>query len=145
MKIRIAVALGVAMLIASPALAQTKESENRPGVRVEKLYRQQIDTTYFTDWYGRLEKKNGDWRDVYFETNDKMVNKGVISFNCRNPRADIGVVTYSVGDYGDTASRQVARVRFADRNAWKNERYEPLQGEDPPFTLFQIMARKYCR
>ncbi len=139
------IALMSAILIASPAHAQSKQSDNRPGVRVEKLYRQQIDSTYFTDWYARLEKKSGVWRDVYFETNDKFVNKGVISFNCASPRADIGVVKYDTGRYGDASARRVVRVRFADRRSWAEDQYEPLQGEDPPFALYQVMARKYCR
>ena len=45
---------------------------------VERLYKQQIDDVYFTTWFGRLEKSEGAWRDVYIETGEKYVNKGLI-------------------------------------------------------------------
>ena len=54
----------------------SRPSEYRKDVPVELIYRQQIDDVYFTDWYGRVEKSDGPWRDIYFETNDKYVNKG---------------------------------------------------------------------
>ena len=131
----------------SPALAKevSQPSEYRPGVTVERLYKQQIDNVYFTTWFGRLEKSDGAWRDVYVETAEKYVNKGLISFNCAQPRADIGLILYSTGDYGAAADRRVVRVRFADRKAWAEDRFEPLSGETPPYQLYLAARQRFCK
>ena len=126
-------------------VAATRDSEFRDGVTVEFLYREDVGHPYHTDWYGRVEKRDGDWRDVYFETSDKFVNKGIISFNCAKPGADIGVITYSVGNYDDPADRRFVRVRYADRAAWDEGRLPGLQGEVPTLEIYRVMAKKYCK
>ena len=149
------VALFAAAAMAQPVVAQsvtpgsgvasTRDSEFRDGVTVEFLYREDIGHPYHTDWYGRLEKRDDDWRDVYFETSDKFVNKGIVSFNCADPRADIGVITYSVNTYGDPQARNFVRVRYADRAAWDERRLPGLRGEVPTLEIYRVMAKKYCK
>lgn len=135
------------LLVAAPAAAKAdvRPSDYRPGVTVEYLYKQQIDAVYFTIWYGRLEKTDGAWRDVYFETGDKFVNKGLISFNCIRPKADIGLILYSTGTYGDVADRRLVVVPYADRKAWADGGYEPLAGETPPFDVFRAALARFCQ
>lgn len=145
----IASAIGAIMLgsvsVAAQSQSTSQASEYRPGVSVDFLYRQDLEGVYHTDWYTRLEKRNGPWRDVYFETSEKFVNKGVLSFNCSNPQADIGVILYDTGTYGAATDRRVVRVRFADRKAWQQERLESLRGETPSYAVYQAAVRKYCR
>ena len=123
-----------------------QESYFRPGITVQQLYDQKLDSPYSTVWSGRLEKSDGAWRDVYFETNDKFVAKGFIRFNCAIPKADIDLIIYpDGGSYDPEAQHASVRVHFADQRAWAKERFEPLAGEDPPY-LFYLAARKqFCR
>lgn len=130
----------------TPAAAKgaAQASEYRPGLSVEHIYHQKIE--YFsTEWLGRLEKSDGPWRDIYFETHDKYVNKGIISFNCANANADIGLILYDVGEYGSAADRRVVRVRLADRRAWQAERFQPLSGETPPFEFYLAARKRFCQ
>lgn len=144
-KMIVLIAAGLA--VAGPALAREASgpSEYRPGVTVERIYKQQIDNVYFTTWNGRLEKTNGGWRDVYFETAEKFVNKGLISFSCTAAKADIGLFLYSTGKYGNEADRRIVRVRFADRKAWADDRFEPLYGETPPYEFYLAAHKRFCR
>lgn len=119
-------------------------SEYRPGIKVEPLYHQEIEY-YSTDWLGRLEKSEGSWRDIYFEASGKFVNKGILSFNCAKPNADIGLVLYSVGAYGSAADRRTVRVRFADRKAWQAGRFAQLAGETPPFEFYSAALQRFCK
>lgn len=148
--IRLLSPLAVATLAFAAPSATAEEkggqpSDYRPGVTVEYLYRQQIDAVYFTTWYGRLEKADGGWRDVYFETSEKFVNKGLVSFNCTTAKADIGLILYSTGKYGEEADRRVVRVRFADRKIWASGRFEPLYGETPPYEFYLAARKRFCR
>ncbi len=122
-----------------------RASEYRSGVAVEHVYRQQIDDVYFTDWFARLESAKGPWRDVYFETSDKFVNKGIIRLNCDDPEADIDLTLYSVGDYGSDADRRDVTVPYADRRAWADGGYEPLAGETPPFEFYGAALTRFCK
>ena len=74
-----------------------KASEYRPGVTVEHVYTQDIEY-YFTNWFGRVEASDGPWRDIYFETAEKYVNKGTMRINCADPEADIGFTLYDIGE-----------------------------------------------
>ena len=138
-------ALALAAPCAMAAENGSRPSDYRTGVIVEPIYHQQIDAVYHTGWYGRLEKTDGGWRDVYFETGDKFVNKGLVSFNCTAAKADIGLILYSTGTYGDAADRRIVRVRFADRKAWASDRFEPLFGETPPYEFYLAARKRFCR
>lgn len=143
-----ALGLILAVLAASPSVAAATESrvsEFRPDISVEHVYRQQIDDVYFTDWFARLEGAKGPWRDVYFETSDKFVNKGIIRLNCDDGEADINLTLYSVGDYGSDADRHEVTVPYADRRAWADGGYEPLAGETPPFEFYSAALTRFCQ
>lgn len=133
-----------ATLPASAAQEEGRESAFRPGVAVELLHRQPIGDVYFTNWFARLEIEQGASRDVYFETNDKFVNKGIIRLNCEDPEADIDLVLYGSGDYGSAADRREVTVRYADRRAWADGGYEALAGETPPFEFYSAALARFC-
>ncbi len=141
--------LALLLTLAPPSVVSaetgSRTSEFRPGVAVEKIYREQIDDVYFSDWFGRLETFEGPWRLVYFETSDKYVNKGLIQLNCDDPKADIGLTLYGVGDYGNAADRREVTVPYADRRAWADGDYEPLAGETPPFEFFSAALARFCK
>ncbi len=138
------VMLAVAGAPASAASEDIRESAYRPDISVEHVYRQQIDDVYFTDWFARLESAKGPWRDVYFETSDKFVNKGIIRLNCDDGEADIDLTLYSTGDYGSDADRREVTVPYADRRAWADGGYEPLAGETPPFEFYSAALTRFC-
>ena len=139
------VAASIAMLSATAhAKAETRPSEYRPGVTVEHLYKQDIEY-YFTNWFGRLEKSDGPWREVYFETAEKYVNKGIVRFNCADPESDIDFTLYDVGDYGDTADRRQVHIPYADRKAWADGHYEPMSGETPPIEFYAAARTRFCQ
>ena len=143
-----ALGLILAGLAASQSVAaetESRESAFRPGVSVGHVYRQQIDDVYFTDWMGRVESAKGPWRDIYFETNDKFVNKGIIRLNCADPEADILLILYSIGDYGAASDRREVTVPYADRRAWADGGYEPLSGETPPFEFYSAALTRFCK
>lgn len=143
-----ALGLLLAGLMASQTVAAEaggRESAFRPDISVEHIYRQQLDDVYFTDWFGRLESAKGPWRDVYFETSDKYVNKGIIRLNCSDPEADILLTLYSTGDYGSAADRREVTVPYADRRAWADGGYEPLSGETPPFEFYSAALTRFCK
>lgn len=133
-----------ALATAAHAKTESRPSEFRPGVTVEHVYKQQIEY-YFTNWFGRVEKSNGQWRDVYFETNEKYVNKGVIRFSCSAAKADIEITLYDTGEYGKADNRRVVGVRFADRKPWQEGRLEPLYGETPPYEFYLAARKRFCK
>lgn len=140
--------LAASLLAISPAAhaePASRPSAFRPGVKVEKIYRQQLDDVYFTDWFGQLETPDGSWRDVYFETSDKYVNKGIIRLNCADPEADIDLTLYGVGEYGRTEDRRDVTVPYGDRRPWADGNYQPLFGETPPFEFYTAALERFCK
>jgi hypothetical protein len=122
-----------------------RQSDFRSGVTVQLIYHQKLDPApYFTEWFGRLEKSDGAWRQIYLETSDKFVNKGLMRFNCADSKADIDLTLYGVHDYGDEAHSEVVRVRFADRQAWAKNRFKPLWGEEPPYLFYLAAHKHFC-
>lgn len=142
-KIPVAIALALSYL---PAFADTdtKVSEFRPHLNVEFIYTQELGEPYSTTWYARLEKSTGKKRTVYIETSEKFVNKGFITFDCSNPRADVKLTLYHWGELNGNDYENIT-VRAKDFKAWNNESFEPLQGESPPYTLYRKLRTKYCR
>lgn len=138
---------GLAALTGSTAHAEpaTRPSEYRPELAVEWIYRQQLDDVYFTDWYAELEASDGPWRDVYFETSDKYVNKGIIRLNCADPEADIDLTLYDTGKYGSLDDRRQVTVPYGDRRPWADGNYEPLSGETPPFEFYDAALARFCK
>ena len=121
-----------------------KASEYRPGVTVEHVYKQDIEY-YFTNWFGRVEASDGPWRDIYFETAEKYVNKGTMRINCADPEADIGFTLYDIGDYGDAADSRQVTISYADRKPWADGNYEPMFGETPPIEFYGAARARFCK
>ena len=145
MSVRSLLAALALLAAASPAAAKDfgQPSEYRPGVTVEHLYKQDIEY-YFTNWFGRLEASDGAWRDVYFETAEKYVNKGVMRINCADAEADIDFTLYDVGAYGEAAERRQVTIPYADRKAWADGNYEPMSGETPPIEFYAAARQRFC-
>ncbi len=144
---RFLLALMIAPLSIQAAVAArqpSRQSEFRPGVSVEFVYNQKLEGVYSTSWWGRLEKRNGAWRDVYFETAEKYVNKGLLSFNCVSNKSNIGVIMYHVGEYGEGSSKDVVIVRPSQQRNWAEGNFEPLQGEDPPYAFYLRAKKRFC-
>lgn len=139
-------ALGL-LAAAAPAYAADdagQPSEYRPGVMVEHLHKQDIEY-YHTNWFGRLEASDGVWRDIYFETAEKYVNKGTMRFNCADAEADIDFTLYGVGEYGAAADRRQVSIPYADRKAWADGNYEPMYGETPPIEFYAAARKRFCK
>ncbi|NIJ36690.1 hypothetical protein FHR22_001339 [Sphingopyxis panaciterrae] len=138
-------AVSIAMLSpAAHAKTESRPSEYRPGVTVEHIYKQDIEY-FFTNWYGRVEASDGPWRDIYFETAEKYVNKGIMRVNCADPEADIDFTLYDVGEYGDAAERRQVTVSYADRKPWADGNYQPLSGETPPIEFYDAARTHFCK
>ena len=135
-------ALSAASVDAEPA---SRPSEFRKDVGVELIYRQQIDDVYFTDWYGRLEKADGAWRDIYFETSDKFVNKGLVRINCDDPEADIDFIFYSVGEYGASEDARQVTISYGDRRPWADGNYQDMFGETPTIEFYGAAIERFCK
>ncbi|NYF32232.1 hypothetical protein [Sphingopyxis sp. JAI108] len=131
---------------AAAAESTSRPSEYRPGLSVESIYKQDLDGVYFTEWFGRVEASEGSWRDVYFETSDKYVNKGRIRFDCADPEADIAFTLYGVGEYGKATDdmRQVD-IPYGDRKAWADGNYQPMFGETPPIEFYGAARERFCK
>ena len=123
-------------------------SEFRENVEVEFLYSQDIEGVYSTTWLGRLEKRDGNWRDIYFETSEKYVSKGILSFECfaddTNGNPTIDVVDYGWKDFGDPSARRVTKIDDEQRQAWMKGEFEALSGESPPYELFVVAHYRFC-
>ena len=145
MSVRSLLAALALLVAAAPAAAKDagQPSEYRPGVTVEHLYKQDIEY-YHTNWFGRLEASDGVWRDIYFETAEKYVNKGVMRINCADAEADIDFTLYDVGTYGDAAERREVTIPYADRKAWADGNYEPMSGETPPIEFYAAARQRFC-
>ena len=135
-------AFSVASADAEPA---SRPSEFRTEVVVELVYRQQIDDVYFTDWYGRLEKSDGPWRDVYFETSDKYVNKGLLRLNCDDPEADIDFTLYGVGEYDGAETGRRVTISYGDRRPWADGNYQDMFGETPTIEFYGAALERFCK
>ena len=138
-------AASIAMLTpAAHAKTERRPSEYRPGITVDHIYKQDIEY-FFTNWYGRVEASDGPWRDIYFETAEKYVNKGTMRINCADPKADIGFTLYDVGDYGDAADSRQVTISYADRKPWADGNYEPMSGETPPIEFYSAALARFCK
>ncbi|SEH18442.1 hypothetical protein SAMN05428974_2675 [Sphingopyxis sp. YR583] len=135
-------ALSAASADAEPA---SRPSAYRKDVAVELIYRQQIDDVYFTDWYGRIEKADGAWRDIYFETSDKFVNKGLVRINCDDPEADIDFTLYSVGEYGAAEDARQVTISYGDRRPWADGNYQDMFGETPTIEFYGAALERFCK
>jgi len=139
------IAASIAMLSPTAyAKTESRLSEYRPGVTVEWVYKEDIEY-YFTNWYGRVEASDGPWRDIYFETAEKYVNKGIMRLNCADPEADIDITLYDVGEYGNAADRRQVTVPYGDRKAWADGNYQPLSGETPPIEFYDAARKRFCK
>jgi hypothetical protein len=138
--------IGIVLIsaVSSATAPLDKKSEFRKGVVVEFTYHQPLEGVYSTGWWTRLEKRDGTWRDVYFETSDKYVNKGILSFNCVDSKAAIGIIKYGISEYGSDIARETVTVRSHQRKLWAAGRLETLEGEAPPYKLFVKSYRRYC-
>lgn len=123
-------------------------SEFRPGVEVEFLYTQDIEGVYTTAWLGREETRKGSWREIYFETSEKYVSKGILSFQCfaedTNGDPTIGIVEYGSGEFGDPAAKRVIRIAYAQRQTWMYGELDALRGKRPPYELFVVSHYRFC-
>lgn len=137
--------LGTVAAVSAHAEPASRPSEYRKDVMVEWIYKQQIDDVYFTNWYGRLEKSDGPWRDVYFETGDKYVNKGLIRLNCDDPEADIGFTLYGVGEYGGAETGRQVTISYADRRPWADGNYQQMFGETPTIEFYGAALERFCK
>lgn len=133
---------------AAHAEVRVVPSEFRPGVTVEFLYDQDIEGVYSTTWLGREEKREGNWRDIYFETSEKYVAKGILSFQCfaddTHGDPTIGIVEYGSGKFGDPAAKRVTTIDYSQRQAWMNGELDALMGESPPYELFVVAHYRFC-
>jgi hypothetical protein len=144
---RYGLAIGALLLLSQTTIAAMhprKQSEFRPGVSVEFVHFQKLEGVYHTAWWGRLEKRDGEWRDVYFETAEKYVNNGLMSFKCLSDKSNIGVIMYHGGEYGSGPGKEVVTVRPNQRANWAKEEFEPLSGEDPPYKLYLSAKKRFC-
>ena len=132
----------VASAHAEPA---SRPSEYRKDVAVEWIYKQQIDDVYFTNWYGRLEKTDGPWRDIYFETSEKYVNKGLVRLNCEDPEADIDFTLYGVGEYGGAETARQVTISYGDRRPWADGNYQDMSGETPTIEFYGAALQRFCK
>lgn len=130
---------------AAQAKSISRPSEYRAGVTVEPIYKQDLDGLYFTEWFGRLETSEGSWRDVYFETSDKYVNKGRIRFDCADPETGIAITLYDVSEYGNAEDMRQVNIPYGDRRAWADGNYEPMSGETPPIEFYGAAHAHFCR
>jgi hypothetical protein len=123
----------------------SRPSEFRKDVAVEWIYKQDLDDVYFTNWYGRLEKTDGAWRDIYFETSDKYVNKGLVRLNCDDPEADIDFTLYGVGEYGSAESGRQVTISYGDRRPWADGNYQAMFGETPTIEFYGAALERFCK
>jgi len=130
---------------AAHAKSADRPSEYRSGVTVEPIYKQDIDGLYFTEWFGRLEASEGSWRDVYFETSDKYVNKGLVRLNCDDPEADIDFTLYGVGEYGGSETARQVTISYGDRRPWADGNYQDMSGETPTIEFYGAALQRFCK
>lgn len=127
------------------AIAKTAQSEFRPNTTLEFVYEQDLGAPYSVDWYAKMEKKKGKQRTVYIEAIGKYVQKGFVTFDCANPKADVKLALYNWGDFGDSNALENITVRAKDFKAWNADNLEALYGEKPPYALYKKLRTKYCK
>ncbi len=135
----------------SPTGGKTQKSDFREGVEVEYLYRQDLEGVYWTTWFGREEKREGDWREIYYETSEKGVKHGILRFQCF-ALDSIGDPTITIFDFGvskqddfeNPTNARVIVIERHQRQAWKSSQIEELRGYDPPFELFVVAHYRFC-
>lgn len=110
---------------------------------IEFLYKQELGEPYSTTWYGRLESSNGPWRDVYVETNEKFVTNGILSFRCDTDSV-VAWVTYDEDRFGSPSNRHVVTIHPSELRKWRASDLDTMEGEDPPYQLYQTARSKFC-
>ncbi|PLX37983.1 MAG: hypothetical protein C0606_06975 [Hyphomicrobiales bacterium] len=141
-----ALVAGLSMAIAADSRAEMtlaeKPSDFRPGKTVVPIYRQYLGMAY-TTWAVAVESADGTARKIYFETNEKAVNKGMLTLTCGDPFA-LTYEKYGWGKFGDAGSRQTVQLGETDILSWREERFEPLMGEDLPYEAYVVARFLAC-
>ncbi|OAN99205.1 hypothetical protein A8B75_19345 [Sphingomonadales bacterium EhC05] len=132
----------------SPSSNQS-ESNERPGVMVDFLYRQQHEPPYSTEWHARVEKKEGDFRTVYYEGFGLIAQTGNLKYFCSNanlPNEKVSVIVEdTTGDVsGKIYEAAIYEIHPTQFGAWaaKNDSNQSLPML--PYEFFVIAKSKYC-
>jgi hypothetical protein len=131
--------------MAGPVTGEFKTSEIRQGTKVLFAYDQPLGGVYSSSWWIAADAANGDWRDVYYETNEKLTYSGIVSFRC-DGSSDIGVLNYGA-EWGNADAKRVYVVKPNERQHWKSESRNESWGDDLPPLPYQVVesARmKFC-
>lgn len=106
---------------------------------MQKLYLQPLEYPYSNEWFGYLKKSDGDWRDVYVETNDKLPAKGVLSFDCPGRGATGGTMVAFLEELEDGSEGAITKYTDAEFEEWKIDDYAI-----PPYELYIAVQSKFC-
>ena len=130
--------------VALGAPGEFRASQFRKGVRVHFLYDQKLDGPYSSTWWSTLIKTNGSWRDVYFETNEKLTSTGVLSFNCSDARANVGIIDYG-NEFGNADKKVLFIIRPTEKRKWASESLPYNNSPSLPFEAYTAAFRRYCK
>ncbi|WJY18527.1 hypothetical protein QQS45_13075 [Alteriqipengyuania flavescens] len=119
-----------------------RDSEFRPGQRVYFVYDQHIDGPYSTSWWAVPMKRNGDWIDLYYETNEKTVDTGIISFECSKSGA-VGIVSFG-NEWANSDNKTVNQIKPNEFQDWRDDNLPLERWTAVPLEFYQIAKKKFC-
>ena len=132
-------------IIDGRSVDEHRESTYRPGVTVNFAYDQLLGGGYSSSWWISLDKRNGSWVDVYYETSEKLSGTGIVSFDC-NGKYNVGVIYYGL-EWGNADTKRLYIVKPSKVQEWQRESQNE-SWSDPfpplPHQVYSIARKKLC-
>ena len=119
-----------------------RDSSFRPGLKVYFVYNQELEQPYSSSWWAALEKRNGNWIDIYFETNEKITDNGIISFKCSGI-GDVGILSY-FNEWANADNKTLYIIKPSMIANWKNDSLPFENSPQLPFEVFDKIKGKFC-
>ena len=119
-----------------------RESSFRPGLKVYFVYNEVMEEPYSSSWWVAFDKKNGDWVDIYYETNEKLTDNGIVSFKCSGT-GDVGILSY-FNEWANADNKTLYVIKPSMFTAWKNGSLPSENSPQLSYEAFNKIKQKFC-
>lgn len=128
--------------IGDEPVQEFRDSEFRPGTKVYFVFNEDLGDPYTTSWWGALSKRNGDGVEVYYETNEKLTDNGIVSFSCSG-ESEISVLSYG-NEWANADNKTLYIISPSMLRGWKDGTLSSEESPQMSFEVFENIKQKFC-